>query len=73
MSYTTVCPVIQYRRVLPNRFFQVESSNTLDGHRDSVNAIKFNDDLSMLLSGGEWFVSSLFNPHLTNFQTTLVV
>ena len=52
---------------LPNKFFQLESSNiVLDGHRDSVNAVKFDADLSMLLSGGKSFVYLPF-PHLTSF------
>ena len=32
------------------------SSIVLKGHHDSVNAVKFNADLSMLLSGGKLFV-----------------
>ena len=41
----------------PNKFFQLESSNiVLGGHHDSVNAVKFDADLSMLLSGGKSFV-----------------
>jgi hypothetical protein len=42
---------------LPNKFFQLEpSSFTLDGHRESVNAVKFDADISMLLSGGKFSV-----------------
>jgi hypothetical protein len=42
---------------LPNKLSQLEfSSIVLDGHRDSVNAVKFDADLSMLLSGGKSFV-----------------
>ena len=38
--------------------FQEFSSIVLDGHPDSVNAVKFDADLSMLLSGGKSFVKS---------------
>ena len=34
-------------------------SIVLDGHRDSVNTIKFDPDVSMLLSGGKLFVCLL--------------
>jgi WD40 repeat protein len=36
------------------------SSTLLDGHRNSVNAVKFDADLSMLLSGGKLLVSPPF-------------
>ena len=51
---------------LPNKFFQLEFSNiVLDGHRDGVNAVKFDADLSMLLSGGKSFgLPALPSPNL---------
>jgi hypothetical protein len=62
--YLALCPT--------NKFFQLEiSSIVLDGHRDSVNAMKFNDNLSMLISGGRFFVCLPFR-RLAAFQTTLV-
>jgi hypothetical protein len=57
---------------LPNKFFQLKfSSIVLERHCDSVNAVKIDADLSMLLSGGKLFVSLPFR-YLTTFQTTLV-
>lgn len=42
------------------KFVQLEFSGVvLDGHRDGVNAVKFDADLSMLLSGGMSFVCLL--------------
>jgi hypothetical protein len=53
---------------LPNKSFQLESSSfTLDGHRDSVNAVKFDADLSMLLSGGKLFVGLPSSPFYNRF------
>jgi hypothetical protein len=61
--------LLSNRHALPNKFFQLESSSILDGHRDSVNVVKFDADISMLLSGGKWFVALpfLFNRRLTTF------
>jgi hypothetical protein len=44
---------------LTNSFQLEPSSITLDGHHDSVNLVKFNADLSLLLSGGKLFVCLL--------------
>ena len=63
---------------LPNKFFQLElSSIVLEGHCNSVNAVKFDADLSMLLSGGKSFIClpfhclttlpHIFLPHYTLF------
>ena len=39
---------------------QIPTSETvLEGHRDSVNTMKFNADLTFLLSGGTLFYSSI--------------
>jgi WD40 repeat protein len=57
--FSTSCLKLLYvllssHHTLPNKFFQLEFSTiVLDGHRDSVNALKFDADLSMLLSGGK--------------------
>lgn len=54
VSYYCMCCNLSSRLILPNEFSQLEfSSIVLDGHRDSINAIKFDADLSMLLSGGK--------------------
>ena len=45
---------------------QVQPSNVvLEGHRDSVNAMKFNADLCLLLSGGTSFLLSSLGTHST--------
>jgi WD40 repeat protein len=52
-------PNVSYRLTLP----QVQpSSIVLEGHRDSVNAIKFNADLCLLLSGGTSFFLLSLDP-----------
>jgi WD40 repeat protein len=59
MSHTTVCSAISCY-ALSNNFVQLEFFGVvLDGHRDGVNAVKFDADLSMLLSGGMSFVCLL--------------
>ena len=60
-SWNTRCLILLYVLLsnchdLPNKSFQLESTVTLDGHSDSINTVKFNIDLSMLLSGGKLFV-----------------
>jgi hypothetical protein len=68
MPNITVCTVCAYplSNDYANSFFQLESSSfALDGHRDSVNAVKFDADLSMLLSGGKLFLPALISSLLT--------
>jgi hypothetical protein len=47
------------------------SSIVLDGHCDSVNAVKFDADLSMLLSGGKLIVClPIYRLFTFHWQTT---
>ena len=51
------------------KFVQLEfSSIVLNGHRDGVNAVKFDVDISMLLSGGMSFVYLPSVAHLPSFR-----
>ena len=46
---------------------QIPTSETvLQGHRDSVNTLKFNGDLTFLLSGGTYVVLFVYTQPLTD-------